>query len=164
MRRGYRDSRLRSFQHRCVHVGTAKRKSNSIDISLYPEGSDQQVLFLFLPPGAAIDTGAKPWPGNTFQVIPSITGAFNRTLYSGSSVATYLGPHDDGSQFSCSSKVLLLDGSDNTEDTKAVQDRCAPSGCGADLPHIDTYTSAQACKAKAIGDLPLSPAFAISVR
>jgi sugar lactone lactonase YvrE len=119
-----------------------------------------------LPAGGVLDLGKKNgFAGNTYQAVSSTIGACNKTLYSGSSLATYLGPHDQNSQFSCSSKVLLLDNSGNTEDTKAVQDKCAnKGGCGDDLPHIDTYTSATACRAKAINDLPLSPAFAISVK
>jgi hypothetical protein len=117
-----------------------------------------------LPPGAVLDTGVRPWPGNTYQVVPSVTGACGKTLYSGSSVATYPGPHDANTQFSCSSKILVLDSAGNTNSIKAVQDRCPYVGCGVDAPHIDTYTSAQACRPKAIDDLPLSPAFAISVK
>jgi hypothetical protein len=115
-----------------------------------------------MPPGGVVNS--KRQVGNTFQVVPSVTGQCNKTLYSGTGLPTNPGAQDPSPKFSCSSKVLLVNSGGQTSSIKAVQDYWP--ACSGDfrgqLAHIGTYTSWPACDGHSIGDLP--PMFAIRVK
>jgi hypothetical protein len=90
---------------------------------------------------------------NSLLQVSSITGQCNVALVGGSSVATFPGPLDTGSQFSCGDNMQLVNASNANAYLKYVWDRCPACSDG----HVDNYSSTQACSGRAVGDLPGSP-------
>jgi hypothetical protein len=105
-----------------------------------------------LPVGGT--SGLKDNSGNTFVKVPSATGSCNKTLASGSSIATSPNPNPANSTWTCSDKVLLVNSSDATDSIKAVQDYCP--ACSGDFRgqrgHVDTFISNQSCSAHDFND------------
>lgn len=93
--------------------------------------------------------------GNSFVQVPSVTGACNTVLVSGSSTAVYPTPIASRSPLTCGAGTLLVDSQNNSYGNKSVADRCP--ACAGDFRntegHIDSYTSNPACGAHDIPDL-----------
>ena len=98
-----------------------------------------------LPPGGTSST--------TFYEVPSITGSCNTTPSGGGSIATFPFP-SPSSFWNCSDQVLLVNGSNQNDSVKTVQDACpaCSGGFGQTNGHIDTYSSSMACGAHSLGD------------
>ncbi len=107
-----------------------------------PWGASDFPAYCSLPPNA-LSQGA-----NTFVQIPSVTGACNKSLYAGQSVATNPSPKSGLPDWNCSDKILLVNPADDRNDSvKSVQDACplCSGGFNGTNGHIDSYSDASVC-------------------
>jgi hypothetical protein len=98
------------------------------------------------PHRCALPNGASS--GNTFYQVTSITGSCGTTLVGGTSVATNPNPTAD-TTWECGDQVLLVNGSDQNNSTKTVQDYCPACSTPG---QIDSFSSSQACSVSQLPD------------